>query len=483
MNTNVNMGLTENWNSILDTKVDKVDLDQCIDSRELNKSFFRRKSSEDNLIENVVQDFFNIRYNFDADKKDFQPIWDRIAVSNIWNSSSLLNIEKLRKIDALLKKTIIYRGTGVSETPSQAKTEIEMIVNWILHGNSIDLSRISKKTLDAIFTKKDETLLKEFRDLLQKELSDLHNKLPKTKEEAFLWRAFLGNIVSFLPYTYPKNTAEFQIPFLTENSNGYNVSLITYNIEVLKLTVDLQLSPTEALGLTPKNLDDTTSPHFLVFLGTTFPAGEGFLSTLLADFTPGYSVGERAYDDNKQIIDLWIKGKTNVHTLGTSLGGALALHTFRHHPEKISRFDVYNPPGFNKNCWKDLKNSLCEGHIYTQKHDIVSQLGFWPTEKAQNIHLYNVIPHPDDSSGPLQSHVKSFFGSPKKITVLEQNKDKVNQSYFRRLLTKVHKWVFPVTVWLPLKCTILFIKACRYLSNTASLCSKSLKKYTWTSKK
>jgi len=51
-------------------------------------------------------------------------------------------------------------------------------------------------------------------------------------------------------------------------------------------------------------------PPLLTFLGTTYPTGSGCVATLLADFTPGHSVGLAPYLQGKKGITEWFENKS-----------------------------------------------------------------------------------------------------------------------------------------------------------------------------
>ncbi len=432
------------------------------------------KSHPNNRITHAVKEFFQQRYDFHQ-KGIFKRTWRALQIYKKWNPASLLTLGKLRAIDAIFKKRLIYHGPGImppKDNLPHADATIKMVVRSLLHGGRTSSSNISSAGIKALFLQKDETLLHGFRMELQHELDNLVATTPKNPQEELLWRAFLGNVVALLPYTYPHNDDAFHIPIL---SHGV-CRRVEYKIHVMPLSLTSLSSPMTALGLTP--LNDAEAPPMLVYIGTTYPAGEGFATTVLADFTPNHSVGEAVYKCNQTQIDAWLKDKTGVHAIGASLGGALALHTLRHHADKLNRLDAYNPPGLYENCWQKKIDTTCKVNIYRQAGDLVSELGFWPD--SENVSLYAVLSHQENvSEDILNSHARAFTGL-KEVTILKQSPDIENKSFFRRLLTKLHQWLGPILVWLPIRCFLILRWLLTGLYHAISTCCLALKARLWT---
>jgi hypothetical protein len=436
-----------NFNQILEKHSiisDQLSLD---DPLRIGKSYWERFYNQqkfeklNNKLQQQVLSFFQERYHF-ADQKSFKKVWDKLG-TKVWTPKDELTAGTLRSIDTKLKESLIYHGEGIHapKNPSNYST-IKQLTQALLHGNPVTLDLIEKRTIKAILISTDVELLKQFRNELQIEIENLSQNLPKNRQEEIVWRAFLGNIIAILPFSYPQTGEEIILPIL---ENGI-CRKATYIIEVIPLKYDDNFTPMPSLGLRPKS--DPIAPPILSFMGTTYPAGNGFTATLLADFAPGYSVGEIIYNRNAQLIDKWLENKSNVHLIGISLGGAMVFHTLRHHHE-IARVDAYSPPGLNKNNWENGIGSTCHVNIYCQPGDIVTNVGNWPT--GDNVSLYTIIPHHKNlPNHPFSAHARIFTGCDR-ITIIKESPEEANQYLARSILTKIHNVLGPLLIFFPIK--------------------------------
>lgn len=409
---------------------------------------FNDKRKLDNKITREVKELFRIRYHFE-DEKTFARIWNKIG-AHAWSPKSELTVGKLQEIDNQFKQNLIYHGAGIAapQQSSNADQRIQHIVKVLLHGATMQKTAVlDKQTFQAVFMKHDPYLMKQFEIELQNELNNLAAAPPKTPEEEIVWRAFLGNVLTLMPFCYPASGEVFSIPIL---ENGV-CRKVDYNLEVLSLPYSDKSTPMTALGLTPKN--DPKAPPLISFLGTTFPAASGFAATILADFTPGKSVGETVYDRNEKTIDNWMRDKKDVHALGVSLGGAMSFHLLRHYQDKVSHVDVFVPPGLYPEAWKNEINEECKVNIYTQPGDIVSELGVWPTGK--NVNVYRIYQHQDLDENLLSSHARAFAGC-NNITIVKEDPAKVNTSSKRKFITRLHRFLGPILVYLPVSFSVYF---------------------------
>lgn len=406
------------------------------ESRQLNRQ-----------TEQAVFSYFQERYHIE-DKGHFKRVWNEIA-SKTWNVKSPLTVGVLCSIDKQFQQRLAYYGDGVTSAPQlndHPNPNVQQIIHALLHGGPLNTRELANiPLLRAVFIDKSPRFLKDFRDELQRELNQLSENPPKSEQEKIIWKGFLGNIIALLPFGYPEENESITLPMLGEDNTCQNVK---YKINVLELTPRTESTPITALGLSPQDLP--TAPPILTFLGTTYPAADGFAATILADFTPGKSVGEAVYATGKEKIDEWVKDKSNIHLAGMSLGGALAFHTLLHHQPKVSQVDVFNPPGLYENCWKGHK--FDEGssiNIYNQSGDIVSSMGFWPT--GARVSLYKVIPHHEGvKEGVGASHAMTFTGC-NKVTVLKVKPEEDNNRLSRKTLTYLHRFLGPVLIYLPVK--------------------------------
>jgi hypothetical protein len=353
----------------------------------------------------------------------------------------------------IVKKTL-YEGPGIPPPPSKEKDSlITKFANHIFHGGKFSLDLVQKDIIKAIFVKLDPCLLQLFQDQLQLELEHLATMPPKNDSERLVWNAFLGNILSILPFSYPQNNQRMTIPCLKEGL----CERVEYKIEVLLLEEPDVPSPMTALGLTPTH--DKTAKPFLSFLGTTYPAGSGFLASIMTDFHPNRSVGEHTYRYAKPIIDSWLKDKHHVHIVGTSLGGAMAFHTLKDNYRILERIDVYNPPGLYPESWANDFNEGCEIHIYQQPLDIVPMMGAWPHGKKVN--LYHVAPVTAfPSTNRLTAHLRAYSGGPK-IKITREDPLQENELFARKFLTFLHRYLSPCLIYYSCKLLYALYKFCQ----------------------
>lgn len=457
--------------SLLDPKIqipDNTSLDDSTRVAYVN-SFWKKighlqeKKQLDSKVQQEVKSFFQQRYGY-QDATAFDRVWKRVGAKK-WTPSSELTVGKFRDIDQAFQQQLVYHGQGMQAPPTEMKTgidsNVQKFVQTLLHGRDFPKELIHQKEVrNAVFIKKDHELLKQFRAEMQKELDNLAKNPPKTAQEEILWRAFLGNILALIPFSYPTNQDTLTIPMLSEGK----CIQVSYSIEVLPLKFNALSSPMIALGMMPKNNDK--APPMLCYLGTTYPAGDGFAATVFADFTPGYSVGDFVYSRSKDKIDAWMKDKKDVHVIGTSLGGALTFHTLRHHEDKLSRVDVYNPPGLYNSDWVAGVGDKCPTKIYCQPGDLVSKMGAWPTGK--NVSLYAVVPHQENlKENLISSHARAFTGCPE-VSIIKQDPQVQNKGFRRRFLTFLHRFLGPVFVFVPSISVLLIIRAVQSIRDAAA---------------
>jgi hypothetical protein len=429
---------------------------------------FQERKQLDESMQKRVMAFFQHRYAF-QDLSTFQKTWDKLG-AQVWKPGAHLTAGIIREIDTKFRKSLVYHGEGIpaSAQPRHVDSLVQKLVQALLHGGKFFPRLIQQRTAKAVLVIEDKELMKQFQQELQMELDHLSTVLPKNSQEEIVWRAFLGNILALLPFSYPSTGDPFTIPVLEQGI----CRRVNYEVDVLPLTYSSFSSPMTAVGLTPK--EDPQAPSILSFIGTTFPAGEGFAATILSDFTPGHSVGEFVYERNKKKIDEWLANKTNVHACGMSLGGAMAFHALRRHHRQIGRLDVYNPPGLYANNWKREMGTSCDVNIYCQPGDVVSELGSWPT--GDHVSLYTVFSHQKGvSADPISSHVRAFTGC-KKITVIKEDPKEANRSFGRHLVTKMHQFLGPFIVFFPIGCTLLLYRLASSVHRVSAYCLKKIHK-------
>lgn len=275
---------------------------------------------------------------------------------------------------------------------------------------------ISWKTLKAIFIKRDSELMREFRLAFQQGFYSIFAQLqgktlnPQQVEQVQL---YLSNCLSLLPYSDITPYEFFRIP---QYINDEWV-LVDYYVNPIELTskADNQITDEDrvfAYGLEP--LDHEDAPSHLIFMGTTYPAGQGFVTQVTSDMQAFETVGRSLYLSGQHNVYDWLdRQKPGVHVCGVSLGGSLSLLFAMSMGHLFSRVDALNPAGLynlkdNKkyDCWEALQNKP-RVVIQQQGNDPVSFLGVWKPDWE----LVWVQP-PKDKAGPnpFYDHFMNYAG-------------------------------------------------------------------------
>lgn len=358
------------------------------------------------------------------DEELFQRIWDEgLASREIhYRDNEPLTIEKLEQIEATLREAVVYLGKGIDVCAPSNDPEMHEIIQFLLGRGDFSSTWLTNlQNLKGIFLEKDLKILRGMEGELASILQYACLRMPTPQEET-LFKAFVGNILALIPYSYPEEGTLFTIP---QKING-RWEAVEYQLEKrLELTPTFFSSPIVAYPLVAKN-----GPPLLTFLGTTYPAADGFIATLLADCTPFFSVGRAPYLWGKAKIAEWLQGKKNVRLYGMSLGGAFCFHTIYDHREKIQSLDVYNPPGLY---FKETFDGSVEINIYYQENDLVSTMGFFP--EGKNVSVYKVFP--EKMENPLKAHARVYTGSDK-LAMLKNDPAYENRRGIRRLFTFGH---------------------------------------------
>jgi hypothetical protein len=329
--------------------------------------------------------------------------------------SKLTSKNEQAKAAPILKEVVIEPPL----TPEQEK--IMKVVNYLLMESSDLDGVISKSLAKKILIKCDDVLFKQFSHTLQKALDKLDLGSMDTQKELFI-----ANIISLLPYAYPKEGDSFLLPI--KNDEGiYERKSFTCH-KIIKMSLSTSITPLNAYALKSEAGD-----NMLLFTGTTFPAGSGFLNSLIADFTAFSSVGKLPFGMGKKELKEYFASHRNVLVFGMSLGGALSLHALRHFETSIKEVFAVVPAGLH--FWDGYnKDSDKKVVILMQEGDIVSKLGYFPEHK--NVELFKLTAREKAVKG-LYAHARAFSGSSKtQITRLDVKK--VNRSFLRRITTVLH---------------------------------------------
>jgi len=456
----------------------------------------RLNQSYTTYIKTLFQEHFHI-----DNRKDFNNIWRAIGANKIWNSSLPMTMERLQELTHLFQTTIVYHGSGMAcpayniqnDHDGKLKT-VQMLADALLHCGVITNDVFQRYVLEGGLRKLDPEMMVHFRNILQHKLNHLTQNPPSINTpQELLWRTFLGNILVIFPFTYPSNNDTITIPILDK----VVCRSVEYEVQVIKLPLTDLATPMHALGLTPKN--DLLAPPILNLMGTTFPAADGHIESILADFTPGCTIGESLVNVNHLTLDRWMHDKTGVWILGTSLGGGTALNLYRRYalgedtpegsltlpllrqdPNKVTRIEAFNSPGLLSRSWETTNQTNCKVNIFTQKGDVVSKLGQWP--KGDNVSLYHIISHHEGIlKNVFGNHARAFTGGDR-VTILKLEPEVINQVKSRRFLTFLHKYA-SWTIYIPVICALYFKKMIHTISESIKSCVHDLKKHKWTNLK
>ncbi|KTD36787.1 hypothetical protein Lnau_1771 [Legionella nautarum] len=296
-----------------------------------------------------------------------------------------------------------------------------LMMGW--HENWKDLA--SKRILKAIFVKRDHDLTRGMRLAFQQGFDSIFEQLKDSElNEQQLNQAqlFISNCLSLLPFSDPNPYESFMIPQLIDGQwrkVEYKVTPIelTPTKGFSKLFID-EYDRVFAYGLTPL-IDNEAEPH-LIFMGTTYPAGQGFSAQVDTDLEPG-TPGNFLYQHGRKKIITWItqqyqQGK-KTHVCGTSLGGSLSLFLGTELGSMLSRVDAVNSPGeyepwfynFPYDHWEQFVEEGVAPPTYVQNNsdDPVSKHGKW----KKNWHILLVNP-PASKKGPnlLTEHALMYTG-------------------------------------------------------------------------
>lgn len=273
---------------------------------------------------------------------------------------------------------------------------------------------ISWATCKAIFVQRDINLLRELRLAFQQGFDVLYRQiqpmsLSATQNEQI--QLYLSNCLSLLPFSDLTPYESIKIP---QRIDGH-WELVEYQIVPIELTSTTGIKDQDrvfAYGLEP--LIHGQAKSHLIFMGTTYPAGQGFISQIHTDLKAFQTVGESLYKAGRAKILQWLsKQNDKVCVSGMSLGGALSLLLAVDQGDKLFRVDAQNPPGLYESTEKSEFDRWDELMIkppviiQQQAQDPVSAFGSWKTEWT----ILKVIP-PPGKKGPnaLWDHFLNYAG-------------------------------------------------------------------------
>lgn len=276
---------------------------------------------------------------------------------------------------------------------------------------------LSSQLLQAVLIKSDPALLLGMRHAFREGFKHIGTQLidtelsPRQNNQA---KFFISNCLCIFPFSDLRPDDCYQIPQFIHQK----WVLVEYKITPIELTPTRGIQTlfihdqdrVFAYGLEPVG-NDAAGSH-LIFMGTTYPAGQGFITQLNTDLEGFETVGNSLYRTGRERITAWLdKQNKNTHVCGTSLGGALALLLALDQGEKLSRVDALNPPGLydawiksDLDRWDDLKQKP-DVYIQKQGDDFVSSLGVWKKD-WHVLHLRPATP----ASNSIFDHAQNYAG-------------------------------------------------------------------------
>lgn len=277
----------------------------------------------------------------------------------------------------------------------------------------------SWSTFKAVFVQRDPKLLKELRLAFQNGFEHLFSQLQGqtlSEEQHEQVQLYLSNCLSLLPYSDPTPYETIKIPQFIEDQ----WTLVEYHVVPIELTPQAGVKSlfledydrVFAYGL--ESILNHQAKSHLIFMGTTYPAGQGFFPQVKTDLKGFETVGKSLYRTGRDAIKDWLSKQLNkVEVCGVSLGGSLSLLLAIDQGEKLSRVDALNPAGLHDprrksrfDHWDELQ-SQPKVVIQKQDRDPVSPFGVWKKEWD----ILGVIP-PKEKQGPISfcDHFLNYAG-------------------------------------------------------------------------
>lgn len=403
-----------------------------IDARNCNSGFCLSGFRPSSECYRIAKEIFKEKLGIQS-PRIFEKVWDQ-AIHRIHPDERA----DLGRIEAVLRDTLIYHGKGIEVDGQGPDPQVHEIFQFLLGHGTASTKWLTLRNAKGILLRKDPELLKAMREEFRAVLKSCGENPPVLgSREEVLFETFVGNLIALLPYAYPEEGESFSIP---QKVNGEWKS-VPYTVDrKIELSPEWFSSPISAYGLTSPE-----GPPLITFLGTTYPAGEGYLATLLSDVTPFMSVGHAPYLYGKTQIEEWLQGKSEVHLCGASLGGALAFHVLRNHKEKIAQVDVYNPPGLHPWQWKEKFNDSVDIRIVYNENDLVGTLGFFPEGDKVRI----IRPVLEERQNALKAHALAYSGN-EKVALLKSDPAYENSRFSRKLLTALHFFLGFVLAFIPI---------------------------------
>ena len=275
----------------------------------------------------------------------------------------------------------------------------------------------SRQVFNALFWAHDKQLTNAMRRKFQCGFNNIFNQLkylpkPQLPDDLEQCQLYISNCLSLFPFSELNPYEQYKIP---QYING-EWQLITYKVEPIELTKKCVTNTDRvfAYGLTPKEGTDfaNVAKRHLLFLGTTYPAGQGHTKQVYSDLLPGQTPGWDLFQSGRKNILEWLDKipDNKPQVCGMSLGGALSLLIACEYPERLSRVDALNPPGLIRSIFNGKWEAATEKPkvvIQKQGNDWVSKFGWWKPDWI----IHEITP-PADKKGPnrFYDHALNYAG-------------------------------------------------------------------------
>ena len=190
---------------------------------------------------------------------------------------------------------------------------------------------LTPSVLYSFFLQRNTHLLKDVRLAMQQGFLELFKQLQDkdlNAEQREQVQLYLSNCLSMLPYGDLTPYESFKIPQCIDG----HWELIEYQVTPIELTerpwwqrfFTYDYDRVFAYGLKP--IVHKKAESHLIFMGTTYPAGQGFFTQIKTDSKGFESIGLSLYRSGRERIQTWLsQQKNSIHVCGVSLGGSLSL--------------------------------------------------------------------------------------------------------------------------------------------------------------
>ena len=178
-----------------------------------------------------------------------------------------------------------------------------LMMGWPKHWTAL----ISWPVFKAVFIQRDPNLLRGLRLAFQEGFENLFKQLSLlelNEEQKEQVQLYLSNCLSLLPYSDLTPYESIKIPQLI-NNRWVLVDYYVTPIELTSLTGFNRYFIKDHDRVFAYGLQAITHPQaqsHLIFMGTTYPAGQGFVSQIHADFKAFDSVGNTLYQSGRKKI-------------------------------------------------------------------------------------------------------------------------------------------------------------------------------------